>query len=78
MGTDTQRQPSNSGIADVQGIQQPWASNGTQDPGQDGQHRSECRHAPIAGLYDLECLLVTGGGRYGGRGRRLRVSPLSG
>ena len=30
------------------------------------------------GLYDLECLLVTGGGRYGGRGRRLRVSPLSG
>ena len=32
----------------------------------------------FAGLYDLECLLVTGGGRYGGRGRRLRVSPLSG
>jgi len=30
------------------------------------------------GLYDLEGLLVTGGGRYGDRGRRLWVSPLSG
>jgi hypothetical protein len=30
------------------------------------------------GLYDLEGLLVTGGGRYGDCGRRLWVSPLSG
>lgn len=30
------------------------------------------------GLYDLEGLLVAGGGRYGGRGRRLRVVPFFG
>ena len=30
------------------------------------------------GLYDLEGLLVAGGGRYGGRGRRLRVVPVFG
>ena len=30
------------------------------------------------GLYDLEDLLVTGGGHYDDRERRLRVSPLSG
>ena len=34
--------------------------------------------AGLTGLYDLEGLLVAGGGRYGGRGRRLRVVPLFG
>ena len=34
--------------------------------------------AAVEGLYDLEGLLVAGGGRYGGRGRRLRVVPLFG
>jgi hypothetical protein len=34
--------------------------------------------ARLTGLYDLEGLLVTGGGRYGDCGRRLWVSPLSG
>jgi hypothetical protein len=37
-----------------------------------------CGGDEFRGFYDLEGLLVMGGGRYGDRGRRLWVSPLSG
>jgi hypothetical protein len=43
-----------------------------------GAQQSGSLEVDFSGLYDLEGLLVTGGGRYGDRGRRLWVSPLSG
>lgn len=40
--------------------------------------RVELLSPHFGGLYDLESLLATGGGRESGCGRRLRVVPVSG